>query len=346
VDVRRISPDDEVIFAQWYAIWHLTDQERWPDLPGWNAREIAAMARHGGAREHRLLAARDSAEGPVVGIGMMEVPHRDNLRSMGIDVRVHPEHRRRQVGTAVVDEAARRARAEGRTILHCLFEVPTEQLSTHPAPLFARAMGFGAVHLGNRRLLSLPMPEDRMALLKDVVATATQASDYRIVTFMAPWPEEFMDDQCEMARRMSTDQPSGDAYSEAEEWDAERVRESDALLAAEGLTKLTAVAQHIDTGRLVAFSEIVVSDARPAEAWQWSTLVLREHRGHRLGLAVKLANLEFLVNVRPTARRVDTGNAQDNAPMIAVNDMMGFEVVATGTFWQMTLEPIVPLSEQ
>ena len=30
---------------------------------------------------------------------------------------------------------------------------------------------------------------------------------------------------------------------------------------------------------------------------------------------------------------VITGNAQENAPMIAVNDMLGLEVVAHSTFW-------------
>jgi hypothetical protein len=65
--------------------------------------------------------------------------------------------------------------------------------------------------------------------------------------------------------------------------------------------------------------------------------VLREHRGHRLGLAVKLANLDSLEASFPGVALVVTGNAQENAPMIAVNEMLGFEVVANGTFWQKEL---------
>jgi hypothetical protein len=34
---------------------------------------------------------------------------------------------------------------------------------------------------------------------------------------------------------------------------------------------------------------------------------------------------------------ISTGNAQENTPMIAVNDLLGFVVVATGTFWQKEL---------
>ena len=61
------------------------------------------------------------------------------------------------------------------------------------------------------------------------------------------------------------------------------------------------------------------------------TVVHPEHRGHRLGLAVKLANLEALAGSRARdVRLIVTGNAAVNAPMIAVNDMMGFEVAGDG----------------
>jgi hypothetical protein len=101
--------------------------------------------------------------------------------------------------------------------------------------------------------------------------------------------------------------------------------------------RLVAVAEHIESGRLVAFSELALPRDHPIEAWQWATLVLREHRGHRLGLAVKLANLDYLAATAPAVKLVITGNAQENAPMIAVNELLGFEVVATETFWQKSL---------
>ena len=64
------------------------------------------------------------------------------------------------------------------------------------------------------------------------------------------------------------------------------------------------------------------------------TVVHPAHRGHRLGLAVKLANLEALARRAPAVRTIVTGNAAVNAPMIAVNDMMGFRIAGEGIFWQ------------
>ena len=99
------------------------------------------------------------------------------------------------------------------------------------------------------------------------------------------------------------------------------------------------MAQHIPSGRLVAFSELELWPDAPAVAWQMATLVHPEHRGHRLGLAVKIANLDFLAGPAPDVRLIVTGNAATNAPMIAVNDLMGFEVSGVGTFWQKHLGP-------
>jgi GNAT superfamily N-acetyltransferase len=335
VHVQQIDPDDAASFDAWYAVLRVTDEERWPRIPGWSRREIHAMASHaGGATEYQCLAATDET-GATVGIGLFELARRDNLRRTSLDVRVLPGYRRRGTGTAIVAEAERRNAAEGRSMVNGFCEVPTDMLASDPSAPFARRLGFAPTQTAHRRHLSLPPDATRLAPRRAEVAVA--AVGYRIFTFATPWPIEYLDDQCELRRRMSTDAPSGDAHEDEESWDAARVEEADDLLAAQGLTRLAAVAEHIDSGRLVAFTELALPGQRPTEAWQWATLVRREHRGHRLGLAVKLANLDYLATVFPEARLVITGNAQENAPMIAVNEMLGFEVAATATFWQKDL---------
>ena len=91
-------------------------------------------------------------------------------------------------------------------------------------------------------------------------------------------------------------------------------------------------------GRLVAFSEVVVPLGAPESAWQHDTLVLREHRGHGLGLATKLANLWALEERYPAVRRISTWNAAENEHMIAVNDAIGFQVAAHSIHWLKQLE--------
>ena len=64
------------------------------------------------------------------------------------------------------------------------------------------------------------------------------------------------------------------------------------------------------------------------EAHQWGTLVHPEHRGHRLGAALKVANLKTLIERQPEVARVVTTNAETNAWMVAINDRLGFRPVA------------------
>ncbi len=330
--VDQIDSSDAGAFDAWYHVLHVTDQERWPDSPGWDHRTVKAMAdRRGGAVEFLCFSAADPS-GATVGIGFLQVPNWENRHHAVLEVRVLADRRRRHVGTALVESAERWAAAAGRSVLLGESEVPVAAREGDASTPFARHLGFVAAQHAHRRHLALPPEPSRIGPLEDEVASAT--AGYRMMAFTTPWPEQFVEDCCELQRCMSTDAPTGEAVYEEEVWNAARIKENDELLAAQGLVKVAAVAQHLDTGRLVAFSEIAVPEAHPDEGWQWATLVRREHRGHRLGLAVKLANLAHLRATFPGVRRIITGNAQENAPMIAVNEALGFEVAADQTMWQ------------
>jgi GNAT superfamily N-acetyltransferase len=334
--VELIDSHDEAAFGAWYEVLRVTDEERWPGQGGWDLRTVKAMADlRNGATDFLCLAATDES-GSTVGIGMLQVPQWENRHRVTLDVRVLPSHRRRHIGSAIVEGTVRWAVAAGRRVIYGEAEVPVRAVAGDASAAFARHHGYVAVQKAHRRHLSLPIDEHRIRRLQAEVVAAT--SRYRTHAFTAPWPEAYLDDCCVLQRRMSTDAPSGDGNYEEEVWNAARIKEMDDLAAAQGLVRSIAVAEDIGSGRLVAFSEIAIPEGRPSEGWQWATLVLREHRGHRLGLAVKMANVDYLGAAYPSVRLIITGNAQENAPMIAVNEMLGFEVVADQTLWQKSVE--------
>ena len=187
-----------------------------------------------------------------------------------------------------------------------------------------------------RRGLRVPLrPAHARALRVD---PRVSPPGYSLLTFFDRWPGAYLGDRCELGRRMSTDAPAGDRALEEEVWDAARVRTLEAGLAAQHRGKVTTAARHDVSGRLVAFSEVVVPLGAPASAWQHDTLVLREHRGHGLGFAVKVANLWAVLERYPAVRTISTWNAADNRHMIAVNEALGFEVVAHAVTWSTELE--------
>ncbi|MGN6132644.1 MAG: GNAT family N-acetyltransferase, partial [Nocardioidaceae bacterium] len=120
--------------------------------------------------------------------------------------------------------------------------------------------------------------------------------------------------------------PMGEMDFEPEVFDATRIRADEKVFEASGRTKYTTVAVAPD-GDVVAYSELVVPAHDPGRVYQWGTLVLPAHRGHRLGLATKVANLLWLQEEYPAGRLLVTFNAEVNAPMVAVNEAMGFRPV-------------------
>jgi GNAT superfamily N-acetyltransferase len=339
VEVRLVEPSDDNELVEWTAVLRASDEDLWPGLTGFTLPDVRAFARHRSrSRRFDLLGAREAHGGPILGVAMMEMPLRDNTRSAEVTVAVHPMQRRRGVGTAIVEALCEHGRADGRLVLNTIVDVPLARVADHASSSFARHVGFEPMLSGNIRHLGVPMEASRMAELRAEVARAPGADGYRVRTFEAPWPAGYLEDQCALFRCMSTDEPHGDGGHEEEVWDAERVAENEALRVARGARFLIAVAEHIGSGRLVACTELAIGADSPGQAFQMLTVVRPEHRGHRLGLAVKLANLELLAQRAPEVRIIVTGNASVNGPMIAVNEMMGFEVASEGIFWQKDLK--------
>lgn len=334
IAVQVIDPRDDVAFDEWFAVLHVTDKERWPDKDGWHRAERLAWALdEDGPEEHRCLVAK-ADDTRTLGIGDLEMFRRENLHLARLDVRVLPECRRRGIGRAIVRAAAELAEAAGRSELGGMDEVPVRPGFVNVSAPFALRLGFAdALHMV-RRDLSLPFSPATAERLR----RRATPEGYATVTFTDRWPDAFMADRCELGLRMSTDAPVGDQELDEEVWDEARVRHVEAQLDAMGRTRITTAAVHQATGHIVAFTEIVIPRSAPESVWQTDTLVMSEHRGHGLGLLMKVVNAAAVMEAFPAVRTVSTWNAAMNQHMIAINDELGFEVVANSAYWLTDIE--------
>ena len=328
-----IAPDDAA-FAQWCDVWAAAELFDRPDETPRPEREHVVLGRElvgpGGSRDGTHRAALLGND--VVGALRLILPLRDNTTVAFVDVAVRPEHRRWGIGRALLAEALRLAADAGHTEL--ISEVD-EPVPSTAGRAFALRHGWTRDLLETRRDLALPPDE---AQLSAVEADARQASaGYELITWRDRTPDGLLEDRALLEQRMSTDAPHGDLPVEEERWDGPRVREIETMNTARGRTALSAGA--VRDGRLVAFTDLHVSVDRPEQARQGSTLVLREHRGHRLGALVKAATLRELGRAFPGTRRVTTYNAEDNAPMVAVNRALGFEPAGHLSMWTFRVVP-------
>jgi hypothetical protein len=94
-----------------------------------------------------------------------------------------------------------------------------------------------------------------------------------------------------------------------------------------GVRGYSIAAIHDATGEMAALTQVEVDPDTPEWGHQGMTAVTRPHRGHRLGLLVKAAMLEWLASAEPRLEQVETGNADSNEHMIAVNETLGYAVL-------------------
>ncbi len=286
-------------------------------------------------------------DGRIVARGIYQAPIEEGSRDAWLNIEVLPEFRRRGIGSALYERLDAMCAAGGRTvqqvfILHKRAD-DAEQLPsptgfgsvplTNPETRFLLARGFALEQVERTSRLALPVEDQELTRLLDT-ARAAAGEDYRIVRWIGRTPPERMEDIALLYRRMSTDAPAAALEIAEELWDEARLADLEDRRETSPRTMLTAAAEHVPTGRLAGFSELSVPPEidRPVE--QDATLVLREHRGHRLGMLLKAANLRFLAETHPGHPSVLTFNAEENRPMLDVNEAIGFAAVGYGGGWK------------
>ncbi|MDP9444609.1 MAG: GNAT family N-acetyltransferase [Actinomycetota bacterium] len=281
-----------------------------------------------GIGTERVAVARDD-HGGVVGFGELELTHWDNPQLAVVDVLVHPDRRRAGLGTAVLDAVVAHARAAGRTSL------VADTWADSPGAAFARHHGMTQASVAAQRRLHL----DRLdqPRLDELLAQAAAASrDYEPLRIAGAAPEHLLPSLAAVFDAIN-DAPLDDLSMERDEFPLDRLRGFDTAHAARRHRLYRLVARQRSDGAPAGHTIVVVEGLRPHLAFQEDTTVVREHRGHRLGLRLKLEMLRWLRDAEPQVRQIDTWNAVSNAHMIAVNDAMGHVVVATGATFQRRL---------
>ncbi|WP_460544194.1 hypothetical protein [Glycomyces halotolerans] len=162
--------------------------------------------------------------------------------------------------------------------------------------------------------------------------------DYELRQWTGPIPADLLATMCRMESMIVSEIPLGDLDVEAEEVDTEKMRAMERVNEAEGRIRVDSVAVDRATGEVVAWSEITVDDGPYRDAHQGITIVAPGHRGHRLGLLVKLANLRQLREHFDRVEAIWTDNADVNSHMIAINEQLGYETVDASADYHRKLE--------
>lgn len=342
---RSLAEDRDGVFAGMMTVRNAVE------VAGYGIPEVAVSAEEmlphylDENEPKRVLLAR--AGGAIVGRAVLEWKVDDNEVGW-LDVQVLPGFEDRGIGRALSDaiEAVARELGTRRLITYAVSADAAGERLVAPT-------GFGSVPAGNREVrfllargwtleqvergsrFALPADPDALAALR---ASAEQhAGDYRVLTWVGATPPELLEDLAVLQTRMSTDAPSAGLDEPLDVWSAERFAAKEALLLDAPLQLLTAAARHEASGHLGGFTRLSVPHDTGKAVGQWDTIVLREHRGHRLGMLLKVANLQLLAQSAPGHPSVLTWNAEENRPMLEVNEAVGFVPIGYEGAWKKLL---------
>lgn len=308
----------------------------------YSARELAAMYADTERNRWALVLAYDGDR--CVGLASVQLPEWDNRHMLSIDLRIDPASDAGEVLDGLWSVVADLMATES-TRDTVIVWVPSARVAEGSTP----RSGAGHVRrtpvtdwlLAHGFILEQVEIASTLEVAEGLVgaeALEGESADpgYDVISWVGVTPPELRDAMAVQRARMSTDVPSGEIAIEPEIWDAARVRDEDQVILAMGRSMIWSVAVEQATGAVVAHTLILaVDEGLPEVAFQEDTLVQAAHRGHGLGLRVKVANLRRLASERPGVRRIHTWNADENSWMLAINRQLGFRATSTMGCWQL-----------
>ena len=323
-----VDPTDPASFAPFYEVYASASsygpQGEFAAI--WQPEEIRVSMADPDGRRFRL-GWSGSVGDRVVATGWLQGSTVDNTDFAEVQVCCAPADRGRGYAAAMLAHVEERARALGRSRLLAEVVWPVSMGASGDGSTdlaWARRQGFELGLVDVQRRLAVPVDP---ALLDALAAEAApHHAAYQLRSFTGPVPDDLVEGWAALTATLMTEAPMGEIEREVESADVGLFRAEEELLARQRRVKVSTGAL-APNGELVAYTDLVLTEHESERAYQWGTLVRPDHRGHRLGLAVKVANVRRLQESQPQIRTVVTYNAEVNAPMVAVNERLGFRPV-------------------
>jgi GNAT superfamily N-acetyltransferase len=263
--------------------------------------------------------------------GFMRSEENQHLIQAGIEVR--PDRRGRGLAKALLRPVVEAAEAENRTLL---MSSTSDRVPGGEA--FARRVGAepkSAMHT-NRLVLA---DVDRDLVDRWISEGPQRAPGYTLFGNDGRYPDDLIEQVVDLHAVMNT-APRDDLDMEDERLTVEQARAWETSLLERGVQRWSLFARQDDGGALVGYTDVFYEPKSPETVHQGDTAVRPDHRGHALGKWLKAAMLKRVLEERPKAEDVRTGNADSNDAMLGINRQLGFEPFQAWTAWQVDVAKV------
>lgn len=255
-----------------------------------------------------------------------------NAQLQFVQVLVRPDKRRQGLARELLTRGLEIAREGGRTI------ITADTVDTVPAgDAFAHSVG---ADLGMREHINVVAVSDIDTSMLERWRNEgpDRARAYELLLWTDGYPRECDAQIARLFVMAEEDMPFEDWDFEPNAETAESVRERLERTAGT-LNLVTSVARHRGSGEVVGFSELVTQTGDPT-LYTTLTVVDRDHRGHALGKWVKADAILRALEQYPEKTHIQTENAFSNAPMLGINDAIGFKPEHTLLVYQASTDAV------
>jgi len=316
VDARALNASE---FAAALEFQQARDRIRDPGFPVTPAAELQALFDDNAtdyAHHQRVVAFDGESAVAMGGIELTVDPANATVASVGVKpAGAHGSDE-------VLAELLQRARADDRSLIIAGGDYSDE------ANEFWTGLGARLSYIEQESRLDMASVD--AALMQDWINAAPQG--YRLLYWSRSCPDDWIGVLVDTCNAMN-DAPRDDLDFADMYVDAEMMRGEIKARNARGL-EFRGILAVDDEGSAAGSTEVFVNRHRPECSWQWTTVVLRAHRGRRIGRWMKAAMWQWLRASEPAVTHIETGNAASNSHMLAINTEMGYQPTHKMACWQ------------
>ncbi len=237
-----------------------------------------------------------------------------NKHNLRVRIAILKEHRRKGIGRALLKLVYEFAVEKDRSI------ILGGSMEEDGRALNRTLDGTEALEM---RTYRLDMDKVDWNMVKQWETESTKRSPEASLEFYTSIPDEIIDEYTTKYTEVYNQAPFDDLAIGDQIYTPELFRKYEEVMEKAGQTWLTVLVRE-KNGDISSLSDVFYDPSQSPMLGQGLTGVDQNYRGHGKGKWVKAAMLLKIREKFPDIKTISTGNATSNAPMIAINERLGF----------------------
>ncbi len=329
--IKQFKPKEASrdIWDKWHPFHEKNYKELYPDdsLPNEEITEKNYIAGWVGYEGHYNNVYKDELEQEIIATTYYSYIRKDapdfekNKHNSYINIIVAKEYRNQGLGTKLFKIVLEKITDERG----CKYAESDSFLTSGKA--FCEKMGAQIVNIGAENRLQ--MKDVDWDLINDWIAKGPQkAPDVTLENYSIA-PEEDIEEFAKLETELEAEMPTLDDTGEKWEdvYTPEKMREYEKKLKESGAIKYVLFTREKD-GTISGMTETRYNPKdRPERIAQGLTGIKKEYRGRGMGKWLKAKMIAYVKENYPKVTYVSTGNAEHNAPMMSINNRLGFKAM-------------------